>query len=82
MMVEVNNRVERCHCPSTGRIGNIEFKDIPCLLSESDNDSRKTKYTVEVIHTDAVWVGINQTKANSYLAFFLKNKVTGGFWQF
>jgi len=75
MLVEINGELVKCHCPSTGRIGNVEFHNIPCLLSESDDKLRKTKYTVESIYTDSVWVGINQTKANSYIAFFLKNNL-------
>ncbi|MGE0792722.1 MAG: DNA/RNA nuclease SfsA [Candidatus Woesearchaeota archaeon] len=76
MFVEINHKLEKCHCPSTGKIGNIEFKDIPCLLSESNNKERKTKYTVEAINPiKNIWVGINQTKANNYLEFFLKNNL-------
>jgi sugar fermentation stimulation protein A len=78
MMVKLNNRIEKCHCPSTGRIGNIIFKDIPCLVSKSENKKRKTSYTVEAISISPLnknkdWIGINQTKANSYIEFFLKN---------
>ena len=47
MNVLVNGELEKCHCPSTGRIGNLRFEDIPCLLSEGKNPDRKTKYTVE-----------------------------------
>lgn len=76
MLVQINNKIEKCHCPSTGRIGNIEFTDIPCLLSTSNNDSRKTDYTVEAISPKkGLWIGINQTKANSYIEFFLKNNM-------
>ena len=76
MLVEIKGKIEKCHCPSTGRIGNILFENIPCLLSKSTIKIRKTKYTVEAI-SPAVgkWVGINQTKANSYINFFLKNNL-------
>lgn len=78
MMVEIDGVVEKCHCPSTGRIGNIDFKDIPCLLSRSDSAKRKTNYTVEAIYpvtkNDTI-VGINQVKANTYVNFFLENNL-------
>lgn len=32
MEVEYDGTVYDCHCPTTGRIGNIVFEDIPCLL--------------------------------------------------
>jgi len=72
MLVEINNKLEKCHCPSTGRIANIKFEDIPCLLSISDNPERKTKYTVEAISLFNEWIGINQSKANEYVEFFIK----------
>jgi len=73
MNVEINKKIEKCHCPSTGRIGNIIWKDIPCLLSKSENTNRKTKFTVEAFKTKNQYIGINQTKANEYIEFFLKN---------
>lgn len=76
MLVEINGKIEKCHCPSTGRIGNIEFKDIPCLISKSKSNVRKTNYTVEAISPKkGILIGINQTKANSYIEFFLKNNL-------
>jgi len=76
MFVKIKNKIHKCHCPSTGKIGNIEFKNIPCLLSESNNPSRKTKFTVEAIYpVKDVCVGINQTKANTYINFFLENNL-------
>ncbi len=71
--VLINGIVEKCHCPSTGQIASISFDEIPCLLSESDNKDRKTKYTVEAISLDKKnYIGINQTKANHYVEFFIK----------
>lgn len=80
------SEVHLAHCPTTGRIGDINFNQnrIPCLLSEAlPNEKRKTKYTVEAISfqtqvpiTDITadhWIGINQTKVNSYLKYFLQN---------
>jgi sugar fermentation stimulation protein A len=74
MNVEINGKIEKCHCPSTGRIGDLRFEDISCLVSESDNSKRKTKYTVEAISLDSKnWIGINQTRDNAFVEFFLKN---------
>mmetsp|Transcript_8717 Transcript_8717/g.9953 ORF Transcript_8717/g.9953 Transcript_8717/m.9953 type:complete len:380 (+) Transcript_8717:141-1280(+) len=65
MQVLVDGKVERCHCPVTGSIANINFKKIngitsdgevastenaiPCLLSKNSSKSAKTAYTVEAI---------------------------------
>lgn len=73
MDVIVDNQVVRCHCPTTGRIGNIDLGGIPCLLSKSDNPKRKTLYTVEAVSLDLPeskeksWIGINQNAANRYV---------------
>ncbi|MFE4129680.1 hypothetical protein [Peribacillus sp. YIM B13482] len=40
MEVEVEGGVYDCHCPTTGRIGSIVFRNISCLLSKS-NDTRE-----------------------------------------
>lgn len=77
MEVEFDGTVYECHCPTTGRIGNIVFRNIPCLLSQSTNVARKTPYTVEAISLDLPteknksWIGINQNAANRYVEHFL-----------
>jgi sugar fermentation stimulation protein A len=71
--VIINNEVVRCHCPTTGRIGDIDLSGIPCLLSKSSDPKRKTPYTVEAVSLDLPqskeksWIGINQNAANRYV---------------
>lgn len=71
-----------CHCPTTGRIGNLDVTGRPCLLSKSTDPNRKTPYTVEAVSlnrpedTDKTWIGINQNAANRYVEHYLRN---GGF---
>ena len=78
LFVKVKDKEYRCHCPTTGNIGGIILKNIPCLLSKSNNPKRATEYTVEAISLDKInvknkkWIGINQVKANKYIEFFLK----------
>jgi len=78
LFVKVKDKEYRCHCPTTGSVGGIILKNIPCLLSKSNNPKRATDYTVEAISLDKPdvknkkWIGINQVKANKYIDFFLK----------
>lgn len=79
MDVIINGLHHECYCPSTGRIGNIDFRNIPCLISKSNNvEKKRTRYTVEAISLDILskkhksWIGINQTKVNAYIEFFLR----------
>lgn len=84
MEVEVDGVIYDCHCPTTGRIGDIILRDVPCLLSLSNNLSRKTLYTVEAISVDLPsnatksWIGINQNAANRYVEHFIKNGQLSG----
>ncbi len=77
MLVELEGRVERCHCPTTGRIGDLPLSGLRCLASRKARAGRKTAYTVEAISPDPArrkartWIGINQTAANAYVNFFL-----------
>jgi sugar fermentation stimulation protein A len=78
MFVKAGNKVLRCHCPTTGRLGAFELKGLPCLYSTATNAKRKTAYTVEAISTSLTsksWIGINQTAANRYIEFFLNHGV-------
>jgi len=78
MIVDIKGKKQKCYCPSTGRIGSIEFEDIPCLLSKSDNPNRKMPYTVEAFSLNPTskkkksWIGINQVEVNRYFEHFLR----------
>ncbi len=79
--VEIDGAVVACHCPTTGRIGNLVLDGLPCLLSRSRNATRKTPYTVEAISVDppeadpSSWVGINQNAANRYVELALTHRL-------
>jgi sugar fermentation stimulation protein A len=79
MMVRARGKVLRCHCPTTGRLGDLELRGLPCLYSTSESVKRKTRYTVEAFSASTgrgkSWIGINQTAANKYVEFFLKHSL-------
>ncbi|MCM1561805.1 MAG: DNA/RNA nuclease SfsA [Butyrivibrio sp.] len=78
MTVDIDGVEVNCHCPTTGRIGDLDTKNIACLLSKSKDPNRKTPYTVEAISADDLdepnkhWVGINQILSNKLVEFFLQ----------
>ncbi|MFL0195855.1 DNA/RNA nuclease SfsA [Clostridium sp. WILCCON 0269] len=82
MICEINGEINNCHCPTTGRIGNLDVSGLPCLLSKSSDFKRKTPYTVEAVSlnrpedSNKSWIGINQNAANRYVEHYLVN---GGF---
>ena len=76
MWVKSGGRTLRCHCPTTGRLGDLSLPGLPCLYSAASSSKRKTAYTVEAISVSPAkgpWVGINQTAANRYFEFFLRS---------
>ena len=75
MIVREGKRTLRCHCPTTGRLGDLKLSGLPCLYSTSRSKSRKTSHTVEAISPFPLggrWIGINQTASNRYFEFFLR----------
>lgn len=81
MLCNINGEIISCHCPTTGRIGNLDVKGLPCLLSKSHDSKRKTPYTVEAVSlskpedNNKSWIGINQNAVNRYVEHYL---VSGG----
>lgn len=82
MLVNFEGEVYNCHCPTTGRVGNLDLAGRPCLMSKSKDEKRKTPFTVEAVSLnrpedmEKEWIGINQNAANRYVEHFLVN---GGF---
>jgi sugar fermentation stimulation protein A len=75
MLVRAGDKTLRCHCPTTSRLGDLKLSGLPCLYSTSRSKSRKTALTVEAISSSPVvgqWIGINQTAANRYFEFLLR----------
>lgn len=80
MLVELEENLMECHCPTTWNIGQLDVVGRPCLLSKcAEPDPRKTPYTVEAVSMDMPaapqkrWIGINQTASNRYIETFLKH---------
>ncbi len=78
MIVKSNGHISKCHCPTTGRLGDLDLRGIPCLLSKAKGRGRKTEFTVEAISVDRPamgnksWIGINQTAVNAYVEHSLR----------
>ena len=78
MDIEIDGKVEKAHCHTTNWIGNIETKNIACLVSISGDSKRKLKYTVEAVSCDELdcknknWIGINQILSNKLVEYFLQ----------
>ncbi len=78
MMVTAGGETLRCHCPTTGRLGDAKISSLPCLFSRSAPGTGKTQGTVQAVSFSPpstkrkTWIGINQNAANRYVEFFLE----------
>lgn len=78
MAVDFGGEELAFHCPTTGRIGNIDVAGRPCLVSMARGEGRKTAGTVEAVSlarpgdVGKDWIGINQNAANRYVEHYLR----------
>jgi len=52
------------HCPNSGSMKSCTHPGWHVLLSESQNQNRKYKYTWEMVHNGKCWIGINTSVPN------------------
>ncbi|MBR1456951.1 MAG: DNA/RNA nuclease SfsA [Oscillospiraceae bacterium] len=73
-LVDIGGEELIAHIPTTNRIGDVENKDLPCLLSFHDDPKRKLKYDIEAVllSDDDNWVGINQILSNRLVEYFFE----------
>ena len=62
--IQLDNEVVTAHCPNTGSMMGLLEPGNKVYLSESDNEKRKLKYTLEVIKLKSKHVGVNTHRTN------------------
>lgn len=72
--VEIDGEQLVAHIPTTNRIGDVENKNLPCLLSFHNDPKRKLKYDIEAVllSDDDNWIGINQILSNRLMEHFFR----------
>lgn len=57
------------HCPNTGSMLNCNLPGSRVLFSDSGNEKRKYRYTLEAVTTPSgAWAGVNTARANALVA--------------
>ncbi len=54
-----------CHCPNTGRMGELLFPGVKLILEKSKNPKRKTAYSVVAVYKNNLVIPITSARANS-----------------
>ena len=52
------------HCPNSGAMRGCSAPGSPVILSKSDNPKRKYAWTLEMVHQNGVWIGVNTGMTN------------------
>jgi len=73
--VQLDNNVVTAHCPNTGSMMGLLDAGNKVLLSKSDNEKRKLKYTLEVIKVKKSHVGVNTHRTNRIVEKALNGNV-------
>ena len=75
-LVDIDGEELVAHIPTTNRIGDVENKNLPCLLSYHDDPKRRLKYDIEAVllSDDENWIGINQILVSVLIANVFMNK--------
>ncbi len=60
-------------CPNSGSMRSCSDPGSPVMLSHHDKPERKTKYTLEMVRPDEVWVGVNTLLTNDLAARIIED---------
>ena len=69
-----NGEVITVHVPNTGRMTTCWAPGWDCIISDSENPTRKYRYTLEMTHNGNTWIVANTNIPNSLAEDFISNK--------
>ncbi len=64
IFADLDGEEVKCHCPNTGRMGELLFPGVKLILEKSKNPARKTKYSVVAVYKGELIVPITSVRAN------------------
>ena len=80
--IKYKNKIITGHCPNTGSMMGLLNKGNKIWFSQSDNLSRKLKYTLEIIEVGKKMIGINTLLTNKIVFEALSQKKIKNFVKF
>jgi sugar fermentation stimulation protein A len=74
-----DNSVLTVHCPNSGSMRGCSAPGSPVIISKSDNPGRKYAWTLEMIHENGVWIGVNTGLTNKIVREAMENGTIADF---
>ena len=71
--IKVNNSTVTAHCPNTGSMLGLLDKNNEAWISKADDPNRKLKFTLEIINSKKLLIGVNTHRANRIVEHALRN---------
>ena len=71
--IKLKNKIITAHCPNSGSMFNLLEEGNPVWFTESTNDKRKLKYTLQIIEVDGIKFCINTHITNKVIKEALEN---------
>lgn len=62
------------HVPNTGSMKSCSEPGSPCLISKTDDPTRKLQYTLQMVRSGSTWVGVNTANPNKLGKEAFENK--------
>ena len=73
--IKVNNSNVTAHCPNTGSMLGLLDENNEAWISKADDPNRKLKFTLEMINSNKLLIGVNTHRANRIVEHGLKNRL-------
>ena len=73
--IKVNNSTLTAHCPNTGSMLGLLDKNNEAWISKADDPNRKLKFTLEIINSKKLLIGVNTHRANRIVEHALRNRL-------
>ena len=72
--IKVKNKVITAHCPNTGSMMGLLNKGNKVWITKTNNPNRKLKYTLQIIESNGVKVGVNTHLTNKLFYEAIKKR--------
>ena len=73
--IKVNNSTVIAHSPNTGSMLGLLDKNNEAWISKADDPNRKLKFTLEIINSKKLLIGVNTHRANRIVEHALRNRL-------